>query len=83
MGSAQFTLGKVERARGRHAAAAQAFYRCVKQAPNPSMGEDALAEAALSWHAAGNSEKAEAVAHIYLDRYPKGMYVVKIRRVVE
>jgi transmembrane sensor len=81
--SAEFTLGKVERARGRHAAAARAFYRCAKQAPNRSLGEDALAEAALSWQAAGNTDRAKNIARAYLDSYPKGMYVAKIKRLVD
>jgi transmembrane sensor len=81
--SAEFTLGKVERARGRHAAAARAFYRCAQQAPNRSLGEDALAETALSWQASGNTDRAKNIARTYLDRYPKGMYVPKIKRLVD
>ena len=80
--SAEFTLGKVERTRGRHAAAARAFHRCAKQAPNRSLGEDALAEAALSWQAAGNTEKAKTLTRTYLDHYPKGLYRSKLKRLV-
>ncbi len=81
--SAQFVLGKVERGRGNHAGAAEAFFSCSKHAPNRALGEDALAEAALSFNAAGNRQKARHIADVYLKNYPQGIYVVKMRRLFE
>lgn len=72
--SAYFQLGKVERARGRHAAAAAAFAKCWKRAPRGALAEDASAEAAVSWHAAGRADRARAAAKGYLARYPAGTH---------
>lgn len=81
--SAQFTLGKVERARGKHASAATLFEQCAKRAPSRSMREDGMAEAALSWRAAGNSVRAKTIARTYLQTYPKGMYVSEMNGLVK
>lgn len=80
--SAKFVLGKVERGRGNHAKAAEAFYGCSKQAPNRALGEDALAEAAFSFKAAGNIKKAQRIANTYLKEFPEGIYTVKMRRLL-
>lgn len=76
--SALFQLGKVERARGRHAAAARAFGQCHKRSPRGPLAEDARAEAALAWHAAGRADKARTAAEHYLDRYPKGTHRTRL-----
>lgn len=77
--SAYFQLGKVERARGRHAAAAAAFVKCWKRAPRGSLAEDARAEAAVSWHAAGRDADARAAAEGYLSRHPGGTHQARMR----
>ena len=81
--SGYFTLGKVERARGRHAAAAAAFTACFQRAPSGSLAEDARAEAAVSWQSAGQTEKAAAAAQAYLDRYASGAHRARMQRILE
>ncbi len=81
--SAQFILGKVERARGRHAAAAEAFRKCSINAPGRSLAEDALAEQALSWRDNKNTIRAQNIARSYLANYPKGMYVSKMQSLLD
>jgi transmembrane sensor len=77
--SAYFQLGKVERARGRHAAAAAAFAKCWKRAPKGALAEDARAEAAVSWHAAGRDDRAREAAEGYLARHPGGTHQSRMR----
>ncbi|MCH9683881.1 MAG: FecR domain-containing protein [Deltaproteobacteria bacterium] len=77
--SASFQLGKVERARGRHSAAANAFAKCWRRAPNGALAEDARAEAAQSWSAAGHEKRARAAAENYLERYPSGTHRARMR----
>lgn len=77
--SAYFQLGKVERARGRHAAAAAAFAKCWTRAPHGSLAEDARAEAAASWHAAGRDDRARSAAEGYLARHPQGTHHQRMR----
>lgn len=81
--SGYFTLGKVERARGRHAAAAAAFTACFQRAPSGSLAEDARAEAAVSWQSAGQTEKAAALAQAYLDRYATGAHRARMQRILD
>ena len=76
---AYFQLGKVERARGRHAAAAAAFVKCWKRSPRGPLAEDAGAEAAVSWHAAGRDADARAAAEGYLARHPGGTHEERMR----
>lgn len=77
--SAYFQLGKVERARGRHAAAAAAFAKCWKRAPQGVLAEDARAEAAVSWHAAARDDRAREAAEGYLARHPSGTHFSRMR----
>lgn len=77
--TALFSLGRVERRRGRDAAAAAAFERAYAHDPHAVLAEDALAEAAVSWMAAGRSDRARAAASRYLARYPRGEYVERVR----
>jgi transmembrane sensor len=81
--SGYFTLGKVERARGRHAAAAAAFTACFQRAPSGSLAEDARAEAAVSWQSAGQTERAAAAAQAYLDRYANGAHRARMQRILD
>jgi transmembrane sensor len=69
---ALFTLGRVERARDRQAAAAQAFERCYSIAPDGPLAQDALAEAAASWSNSGADDTARTDANKYLKRWPSG-----------
>lgn len=76
--SASFTLGRVERARGRHAAAAEAFARSYKAAPHGALAEDAMAEEAISWKSAGDAGKAKAAAKRYLASHPSGPHAPRM-----
>ena len=77
--SALFQLGKVERARGRHAAAAAAFARCWKRSPRGPLAEDARAESAVSWQAAGRADRARTAAEGYLGKYPSGTHRARMQ----
>lgn len=79
--SALFSLGRVERSRGREAQAARAFERCLQAAPRGPLAEDALAEAASSYAAAGMTERATTQARAYLDRYPAGSRVAQMKAI--
>lgn len=81
--TALFTLARVERRRGREAAAAEAFERAYSRDPNAILAEDALAEAAVSWAACGRPERARGAATRYLQRFPAGEYVERVRTFVE
>ncbi len=81
--SAWFQLGKVERARGRHAAAAAAFESCARHFAKGALSEDARAEAAASWLAAGKRGRAEAAAEAYLKRHRSGSHVARMERILD
>lgn len=81
--TALFSLARVERRRGRDAAAAQAFERSYAADPDAVLAEDALAEAAVSWAACGRADRARADAARYLERFPSGVYVERVRALVE
>jgi transmembrane sensor len=81
--SALFTLGRVERMRGKHAAAADAFARCYKAAPHGALAEDALSEEAMSWKNAGDSAKAKAAAQRYLKQHPSGPHAARMMPLTE
>lgn len=81
--TALFTLGRVERRRGRDEAAAVAFGRAYEQDPNAVLAEDALAEAAVSWATAGRADRAHEAAARYLTRFPSGEYVSRVRRLAD
>lgn len=76
--SAHFTLGRVERGRGRHAAAAAAFAKVTGP-----LAEDALAEEATSWKAAGDPARARAAAKRYLTLHPKGLHAQRMLTLAE
>ncbi|MDD5307510.1 MAG: FecR domain-containing protein [Deltaproteobacteria bacterium] len=80
---ALFTLGNVERARGNHIRAAEAYRRCWSFAPNGPMAEDARAEAAASWAAAGRADLSSDDARRYLSIYPGGVHASRMRRLAE
>jgi TolA-binding protein len=81
--SALFTLGKVQRAQGRHAQAALAFRSARARAPGGSLAEDSLAEEASSWSSAGNGSNSVAAAKEYVARYPSGTHAERMRRLLE
>jgi transmembrane sensor len=77
---AAFTLGRIlltELGRPREAAAA--FREVQTRAPGSSFAEDALAREVEAWRQAGESERARALARSYLERYPAGRHVRKLR----
>jgi transmembrane sensor len=80
--SAWFMLGRVQRGLGHHAQAARAFRSAWKADPSPALAEDARAEEAMSWHEAGSIDWAIRAAHAYLERYPSGTHVARIRTIV-
>ncbi|AKV03806.1 Iron siderophore sensor protein [Labilithrix luteola] len=80
--SALFSLGRVERSRGREAQAARAFERCLQAAPRGPLAEDALAEAATSYATAGMTERATTQARAYLDRYPTGSRIAQMKAIL-
>jgi ferric-dicitrate binding protein FerR (iron transport regulator) len=80
--SAWFMLGRVRRQLGRHAEAARAFRSAWKAGPSPALAEDARAEEAMSWRDAGSHEQAAKAAKSYLERYPEGTHVARIRAIV-
>lgn len=79
---ALFSLGQVERARHRHAAAASAFFRCFERSGAGPLAEDALAEAAIAYAQAGQIERAGRQAEAYLARYPNGLHASRMRGLV-
>jgi TolA-binding protein len=81
--SSYFLLGKVERARGHHGAAASAFAACSRRAPAGSLSEDARAEAAASWLDAGQTARAAKDARTYLELHPKGAHADRMRRILD
>jgi transmembrane sensor len=77
--SALFTLGRIERRRGRPLDAAEAFSRCAELAPRGPLAEDALAEAARAYADGGNAARAQALAARYLATHPEGTYAARMR----
>ena len=79
IGTVMFTLGRVERQRGNHAKAAAAFRACS----HGGLAEDALAEEASSWLAAGQTGNARDAASRYLQRFPNGPHAARMRKIVQ
>lgn len=79
--TALFTLARIERSRGRHAAAATAFAECRARAPSGPLAEDALAEEATAWVAAGDLARAKETARRYLSLHPSGLYADRMRAI--
>lgn len=78
-----FMLGRLERSRGRHAVAAEAFLQAYERDPDSVLAEDALAEAAVSYADADLDTQARATAARYAVRFPDGHYVTRIRAALE
>jgi len=78
----QFTLARVEQARGQHARAAEAFLRCFSLEPDGSIAEDALAEAAFSFQRAGDEARATETAKQALATFPAGVHAARLRGLV-
>ncbi len=81
--AALFTLGRVETGRGRWQAAASAFDRSAAARAGGPLAEDALAEGAQAWHAAGVVDRARADARAYLAAHPGGLHAAAMRRLAE
>jgi transmembrane sensor len=79
--TALFTLARVER--GRDAVAAETFERAYAHDPGAVLAEDALAEAAVSWAAAGSGGRARTAAQRYLALHPSGQYAERVRPLAE
>jgi hypothetical protein len=77
--SVNFTLSRVERARGAHRAAAMALAECVARSPAGPLAEDATAEGALAWERAGDRGRAIEVAEAYRARWPQGAHLGRLR----
>ncbi len=75
---AVFTVGRLEAQRGNHARAAAAF-----ESLGSSFGGEALAEAALSYSAAGQSAKAKTLATQYTSQFPEGPRARQLARLLE
>lgn len=78
-----FQLGKVERSRGRHAAAARAFASAAKRSPAGALTEDARAEAAISWFDAGDHDAARRAGLDYLSRHADGTHASRVQRMLQ
>ena len=78
-----FQLGKIERSRGRHAAAARAFAGAAKRSPSGALSEDARAEAAISWFDAGDHDAARRAGEDYLARHPAGTHEARLQRMLQ
>jgi transmembrane sensor len=78
-----FQLGKVERSRGRHAAAARAFAGAAKRSPAGALTEDARAESAISWFDAGLYTEARDAGEDYLARHPDGTHAARVQRMLQ
>lgn len=78
---ALFSLGQVERARGRHRAAAVAFAESLQRSGRGPLAEDALAESAISWARAGDMDRAKNAAGDYLNRYSNGIHRARMARI--
>jgi transmembrane sensor len=77
--AALFTLGTVEQAAGHPGAAAAAFARCRRRAPDGTLAEDALAAEAIAWRAANDPARARTAAAEYVTWYPRGTHVAAMR----
>lgn len=78
-----FSLAKVERARGRHAAAARAFAAVARRSPRGALTEDARAEAAIAYFDAGEHDAAREAGDDYLARHPGGTHAGRIERMLQ
>jgi transmembrane sensor len=81
---AAFTLGRVlfnELGRPRDAAAA--FHQVRQKAPASQFAEDALAREVEAWDRASEPARARALAAEYLQRYPSGRHVRRVKALAE
>ena len=80
--AALFTLGRVERARGRHEAAGAAFEACWRKRKRGPLASDALGSAATEYQLAGRRTKATQLARLYIDRHPAGLHAATMFEIV-
>lgn len=78
-----FSLAKVERARGRHGAAARAFAAVATRSPKGALAEDARAESAIAYFDAGEHDRAREAGTDYLARHPGGAHAGRIERMLQ
>lgn len=78
-----FMLGRVERSRGRHAAAARAFEDAYARDPEAVLAEDALAESVVSFAEAGDHDAAARGAARYREHFPSGHYAARVTAAIE
>lgn len=78
-----FMLGRVERSRGRHAAAARAFEDAYARDPEAVLAEDALAESVVSFAEAGDRDTAARGAARYREHFPSGHYAARVAAAIE
>lgn len=80
---AAFTLGRLllnELGKPREAAAA--FHEVQVRAPGGQFAEDALAREAEAWKQAAEPARARTVAETYLQRYPSGRHLRRVKALV-
>ncbi|MGH1345732.1 MAG: tetratricopeptide repeat protein [Nannocystales bacterium] len=83
VGNAWFQLGKVERRRGRHRAAARAFAQSRPHLQGGALESDALASQARSLASAKKSKDAKTLAGEYLRKFPRGVHAAAMRSIAE
>jgi len=77
---AAFTLGRVLLTElGRPREAASAFREVEVRAPGSQFAEDALAREVEAWVRASEPARARALAKTYLERYPSGRHVRRVK----
>jgi hypothetical protein len=77
-----FTLGKVERSRGRHSDAAHAFESCWKKRKHGPLAGDALGSAALEFQRAGTHMRAAELARLYIAKFPAGLHAAEMYEIL-
>ncbi len=83
VGTVWFQLGKVERRRGRHQAAAKAFGRSRPYLEGGGLESDALAAEARSLSSAKRTREAKRLAQEYLRMHASGVHAAAMREIVE
>jgi len=77
-----FTLGNVEKNRGKLLRAARSYKRCRKMSPKGPLTEDAYAQEAFCLDLAGQFGQAKRAARQYLRLYPTGTHANRMRRMI-
>ena len=80
--NALYAAAQIERQRGQSAAARADYERALDAAPRGALGEEALAGAMESAHAAAQEHRARSLAARYLRSFPGGLAAETARRLV-